>query len=39
MDRVRKIIRAQAAYEKGYYGQGITTVVLDTGECVILLSG
>ncbi|MCI7812640.1 MAG: S8 family peptidase [Robinsoniella sp.] len=31
MDRVRKIIHAQAAYDKGCYGQGITTVVLDTG--------
>lgn len=31
MDRVRKIVHAQAAYEKGFYGQKITTVVLDTG--------
>lgn len=31
MDRVRKMIHAEAAYEEGFYGQGITTVVLDTG--------
>ena len=31
MDRVRKMIHAQTAYEEGFYGQGITTVVLDTG--------
>ena len=31
MDRVRRIIGAAAAYEKGFYGQGITTAVLDTG--------
>ncbi len=31
MDRVRRIIHAASAYEKGFYGQGITTVVLDTG--------
>ena len=31
MDRVRRIVHAQTAYQEGFYGQGITTVVLDTG--------
>ncbi len=31
MDRVRRIINAQRAYERGYYGEGIGVAVLDTG--------
>lgn len=31
MDRVRKIIRAQQAYRKGYFGEEIGIAVLDTG--------
>ena len=31
MDRVRKIINAGRAYEKGYYGEEIGIAVLDTG--------
>ena len=31
MDLVRRIVHAQTAYQEGFYGQGITTVVLDTG--------
>jgi len=31
MDRVRKIINASKAHEKGYYGEGIGIAVLDTG--------
>lgn len=31
MDRVRKIINAEKAYEKGYYGEEIGVAVLDTG--------
>ncbi len=39
MDRVRKIINAGRAYEKGYYGEDIGVAVLDTGERAILLLG
>ena len=35
MDRVRKIINAGRAYEKGYYGEDIGVAVLDTGERAI----
>ena len=38
MDRVRRIINAQKAYEHGYYGEGVGVAVLDTGERVIILS-
>lgn len=31
MDRVRKIINVEKAYEKGYYGEEIGVAVLDTG--------
>lgn len=31
MERVRKIINAGKAYERGYYGEGIGVAVLDTG--------
>jgi len=31
MDRVRRIINAQAAYERGYFGENIGVAVLDTG--------
>ncbi len=37
MDRVRKIINAGRAHEKGYYGEEIGVAVLDTGERAILL--
>ena len=38
MDRVRKIINAGRAYDKGYYGEEVGVAVLDTGERVIILS-
>lgn len=31
MDRVRRIIRANQAYRRGYYGEGVGVAVLDTG--------
>ncbi len=31
MDRVRRIINAQAAYERGYFGENIGVAILDTG--------
>ncbi len=31
MDRVRQIINARAAYERGYYGENIGVAILDTG--------
>ncbi|MDO5422870.1 MAG: S8 family peptidase [Eubacteriales bacterium] len=31
MDRVRKAVHAQEAYQKGFFGQGVTVAVLDTG--------
>ncbi len=31
MDRVRRLIHAESAYEKGYRGKGIGVAVLDTG--------
>ena len=37
MDRVRKIINAGRAYDKGYYGEEVGVAVLDTGERVIIL--
>ena len=31
MDRVRKIINAEAAYKRGYFGENIGVAILDTG--------
>ncbi len=31
MDRVRRIINAQAAYDRGYFGENIGVAILDTG--------
>lgn len=31
MDRVRRIIRANQAYRRGYYGEGVGVAILDTG--------
>ena len=31
MDRVRQIINAKAAYDRGYYGENIGVAILDTG--------
>ena len=38
MDRVREIINVTKAHKRGYYGEGIGIAVLDTGECVIIMS-
>lgn len=38
MERVRKIIGCQEAYQRGIYGTGIGIAVLDSGERVIIMS-
>lgn len=38
MERVRKIIGCQEAYQRGFYGAGIGIAVLDSGERVIIMS-